>query len=128
MSVGRDTYRQLDRAYVESEARDGRVKNDNINPDQPALARPRRWQQDNVSGNRPREPRVLLVKLTQKTSAQGRLYLTGWMGAARLVAFLTDEQDRDGNPVQVWNVYAAEPQPKEGLAVRARQRVYGSGR
>jgi hypothetical protein len=55
-----------------------------------------------------------LVKLTQKTSAQRRLYLTGWMGAARLVAFLAEEQGRDGNPVQVWNVYAAEPQPKAG--------------
>jgi hypothetical protein len=67
-----------------------------------------------VSGNRRDGPRVLLVKLTQKTSAQGHLYLSGWMGAARLVGFLADEEDRDGNPVQVWNVYAAEPQPKAG--------------
>jgi hypothetical protein len=105
-TVARDQHRRLDRAYAE--ARDG-------GPDgQPDIARSRRWRTDAVSGNRRDGPRVLLVKLTQKTSAQGRLYLSGWMGAARLVAFLADEEDRDGNPVQVWNVYAAEPQPKAG--------------
>jgi hypothetical protein len=66
-----------------------------------------------VSGGRD-GPRVLLVKLTQKKSAKGTVYLSGWMGAARLVGFLAEETDRDGNQVQVWNVYAAEPQPRAG--------------
>jgi hypothetical protein len=102
----RDQHRRLDRDFADTCARDGE--------DGPDIARPCRWRQDAVSGNRRDGPRVLLVKLTQKTSAQGQLYLTGWMGAARLVGFLADEEDPDGNPVQVWNVYAAEPQPKAG--------------
>jgi hypothetical protein len=105
----RTLHRTMDRQSAEAEARDGRQFAGPAD-----ITRPTRWRSDAVSGNRSREPRVLLVKLTQKTSAQGRLYLSGWMGAARLVAFLADEQDRDGNPVQVWNVYAAEPQPKAG--------------
>jgi hypothetical protein len=107
-NLARDQHRRLDREHAEAQARDGG------DDGQADIARPRRWRQDNVSGNRRDGPRVLLVKLTQKMSAQGRLYLTGWMGTARLVAFLADEEDRNGNSVQVWNVYAAEPQPKAG--------------
>jgi hypothetical protein len=107
-TVARAQHHRLDRDFADAEARDG---SDNGRGD---IARPRRWRTDAVSGNRRDGPRVLLVKLTQKTSAQGRLYLSSWMGAARLVAFLADEEDRDGNLVQVWNVYAAEPQPKAG--------------
>jgi hypothetical protein len=103
-TYARDTHRQLDGDYAE--ARDGHdLENREI-------MRPRRWRQDNVSGGRSDGPRVLLVKLTQKRSAKGTTYLSGWMGAARLVGFLGREPDKDGN--QVWCVYAAEPQPKAG--------------
>ena len=74
--------------------------------------RPRRWRTDTVSGNRRDGPRVLLVKLTQRKSERGTVYLSGWMGAVRLVGFLSDERDRDGNQVQVWNIFAAEPAPR----------------
>jgi hypothetical protein len=47
-----------------------------------SYAGPAAWRQDTVSGNRRDGPRVLLVKLTQKTSAQGRLYLSGWWASS----------------------------------------------
>jgi hypothetical protein len=97
----RDQHRRLDREHAESMARDGG------DDGQADIARPRQWRQDNVSGNRRDGPRVLLVKLTQKMSAKGTVYLSGWMGAARLVGFADREPDRDGN--QVWNIFAAEP-------------------
>jgi hypothetical protein len=114
----RDQHRRLDREHAEAQARD---RSDLVkNADEvagPGITRPRRWRQDStVSGGRRDGPRVLLVKLTQKKSTKGTVYLSGWMGAARLVAFLSDEQDRDGNPVQVWSVYAAEPQPRGSRA------------
>jgi hypothetical protein len=100
-------YRRLDREHAEAHACDSG------DDGQPELVRPRRWRQGStVSGSRRNGPRVLLVKLTQKKSAKGMVYLSGWMGTARLVAFVSDEQDRDGNQVQVWNVYATEPQPR----------------
>jgi hypothetical protein len=100
-TVARDQHRRLDRDFADAEARDG-------GPDgQADIARPRQWKRDTVSGNRPDGPRVLLVKLTQKMSAKGTVYLSGWMGAARLVGFADREPDKDGN--QVWNIFAAEP-------------------
>ena len=61
--------------------------------------------------NGPRQPKVLLMQLSERTSAKGNRYLSGFLGKASLVAFLGEEPDRFGNPV--WNVYAAEPQPRE---------------
>ncbi len=112
----RDTHRQLDRAYAESEARDGDEVSGsspqtcgNLAPD---IARPTRWRQDAVSGNRPREPRVLVLKLRQRTSGRGTVYLDGWMGQAKLLGFKEVERDEYGN--EVWSVYAVTPQPKAG--------------
>jgi hypothetical protein len=97
----RDQHRKLDQGFAEAHARDGGADG------QPELVRSRHWKQDaTVSGGRS-EPRVLLVKLTQKMSAKGTVYLSGWMGAARLVGFADREPDKDGN--QVWNIFAAEP-------------------
>src|SRR5215211_9541287 len=84
----REQHRRLDREHAEAFARGG---GDEGHGD---IARPRRWRQDGtVSGGRRDGPRVLLVKLTQKKSAKGTIYLSGWMGAARLVGFLADETD-----------------------------------
>jgi hypothetical protein len=100
-TVARDQHRRLDRDFADTEARDG-------DPDgQGNIARPRRWRTDAVSGNRRREPKVLLMQLAERTSDRGTRYFSGWLGKARLVGFLADEPDRDGNPL--WNVYAAEP-------------------
>jgi hypothetical protein len=100
-NVARDQHRRLDRAYAEVEARDG------SDDGQADIARPRIWRRDSTVSGGQREPRVLLVKLTQKMSAKGTVYLSGWMGAARLVGFVDKEPDKDGN--QVWNIFAAEP-------------------
>jgi hypothetical protein len=105
-NVARDQHRRLDRAYAEVEARDGG------DDGQPDLVRSRQWRRDNVSGNRPREPRVLVLKLRQRTSERGTVYLDGWMGQAKLLGFKEAERDEYGN--EVWSVYAVTPQPKAG--------------
>ena len=53
------------------------------------------------------ERRVLLVKLSERTSQKGSTWLSGWLGAARLVGFRAKEPDKFGNPV--FDVYAVEP-------------------
>jgi hypothetical protein len=64
-------------------------------------------RQDMRTMDRPQQPKVLLIQLAERTSGQGRRYFSGWLGKARLVGFLAEETDRDGNPL--WNIYAAEP-------------------
>ena len=56
------------------------------------------------------EPKVLLMQLSERTSAKGTRYFTGYLGRAKLVAFLDQEPDKFGNPQ--WSVYAAEPVPR----------------
>jgi hypothetical protein len=111
MTIARDTHRQLDRAYAESEARDERTRMNNVSSDPPDIARPTRWRKDpTVSGGKS-EPKVLLLELVQRTSAKGTIYLTGWMAKARLVGFLAPEPNERGD--QVWRIYVQEPQPRE---------------
>jgi hypothetical protein len=115
-TYARDQHRQLDRDFAEAEARDAthgssqsynRTDVSHGKHEQPDIARERRWRQDATVSGGQREPKVLLVKLSQRTSGKGTLYLSGWMGSARLVGFLDKEPDKNGDPV--WNVYAAEP-------------------
>jgi hypothetical protein len=125
-NVGHARHRQLDRDFAESEARDRIDVGDTyIKTAVPSdIARPRRWRQDStVSGGR-NEPKVLLMTLSERVSGKGTRYFSGWLGKARLVGFLSDETDKEGRPL--WNIYAAEPQPREGLAGGARQRAYAS--
>jgi hypothetical protein len=56
-------------------------------------------------------PRVLLMRLSIRESARGTEYLSGFLGAARVVAFKAKEPDRYGN--EQWEVYVAEPEPKD---------------
>ena len=56
------------------------------------------------------EPKVLLMQLSERTSAKGTRYLSGFLGKAKLVAFLDQEPDKFGNPQ--WSVYASEPAPR----------------
>ena len=78
-----------------------------------ALMRPRDRRGDMRSMDRPREPRVLLMRLSERTSGKGNAYLSGWPGKARLVGF-RGEDDEHGNPV--WDIYAAEPAPRPARA------------
>jgi hypothetical protein len=52
-------------------------------------------------------PRVLLTKLSVRTSAKGREYLSGWLGKASVVGF-PGEADRFGNAV--WDIFVSEPE------------------
>jgi hypothetical protein len=96
----RDTRRQLDGAYAETETRDG----DDL--EGRGIMRPHRWRTD-TSGE---QSKVLVLKLRQRTSARGNVYLNGWMGQAQLLGFKEAERDEYGN--EVWSIYAVTPQPK----------------
>jgi hypothetical protein len=54
--------------------------------------------------------RVLLMQLSERTSARGNRYLAGWLGKASVVAFLDEEPDRFGNPQ--WSVFVSTPEPR----------------
>jgi hypothetical protein len=54
--------------------------------------------------------RVLLMRLSCRTSSRGNEYLAGYLGAARVVAFKSKEPDRYGN--EQWEVFVADPEPK----------------
>ena len=54
-------------------------------------------------------PRVLLMQLSQRTSAKGNAYMSGWLGKASVVAF-AGEPDRHGNAT--WDLFVSEPQPR----------------
>jgi hypothetical protein len=117
-NLARDQHRRMDTAAAEAMARDGGSDG------APDIARPRRWKTD-TSGQ---QPKVLVLKLRQRTSAKGNTYLDGWMGRAKLIGFKDAEPDQYGN--ETWSVYAVTPTPREGLAGGARARTYGreSGR
>ena len=54
--------------------------------------------------------RVLLLQLSERTSAKGNRYLSGWLGKASAIAFQAEEPDRFGNPV--WDVFVSTPEPR----------------
>jgi hypothetical protein len=84
---GREPHRQLDRDH----ARDG--------------GQTRRWQ---AGGQR--EPRVLLMQLSECVSSKGSRYLSGFLGKASVVAFEAKEPDRFGR--KCWDVFVSTPRPK----------------
>jgi len=57
--------------------------------------------------------RVLLLILSERTSARGLTYLSGWLGKAKMVGFKAREPDKYGNPV--WEIFVSEPseRPRE---------------
>ncbi len=69
--------------------------------------------------------RVLLMTLSQRTSARGNAYLSGWLGKAQVVGF-AGEPDRFGNPT--WDIYLTEPEPREGQAGGGAQALGVAGR
>jgi hypothetical protein len=77
----------------------------------PDITRPRRWQRDpTITGGRQDGPRVLILRLSERTSSRGNVYLSGYFGAARLIGFKAAENDRFGN--EQWEIYAVEPAPR----------------
>lgn len=63
--------------------------------------------------------RVHLFDLRERTSAAGNRYLSGWLGKARVVAFLDREAD---DPT--WNVYLQSPQAKQSAAPATADKRY----
>ena len=57
------------------------------------------------------QQRVLLLELSERTSAKGRKYMSGWLGKASVVAFQAEEPDKFGNVR--WEVFVTEPQQRE---------------
>jgi hypothetical protein len=55
--------------------------------------------------------RVLLMQLSERTSARGNRYLAGWLGKASVVAFQDEQPDKRGNPC--WSVFVSTPEPRE---------------
>ena len=51
--------------------------------------------------------RVLLRRLSERTNPEGRRYLVGRLGDARVLVLQAGETDRYGNPV--WEVFASAP-------------------
>jgi len=54
---------------------------------------------------------VLLMQLSQRVSAKGNLYYSGWLGKASVVGF-PGEPNRFGNATV--DLFVSEPQPKAG--------------
>jgi len=54
--------------------------------------------------------RVLLMTLSERTSAKGTSYMSGFLGRARVVAFKSKELDKYGNPQ--WELFVSEPEPR----------------
>ena len=100
-------HRRLDEAQAEAETGDVSERVDRPG----VLMPPRDRRKDMRTMGRSREPHVLLMRLSQRTSGRGTACLTGRLGKTRLVAF-QGEPDEKGNVV--WNVYAAEPELREG--------------
>jgi hypothetical protein len=59
-------------------------------------------------------PRVLLTRLSVRTSAKGREYLAGWLGKASVVGFKSPEPDKFGN--ECFDIYLSKPEPRPGTA------------
>src|SRR3954470_24877644 len=60
------------------------------------------------------QQRVLLLELSERTSAKGNPYMSGWLGKASVVAFKAEHADKHGNPV--WQVFVTEPQQEQQQA------------
>jgi hypothetical protein len=99
----RDTHRAMDRQHAEAQARDGGAEGGDI-------LWPRKWRTDTgISGGRS-EAKVLLLQLSERTSARGNRYYRGWLGRAAVVGF-PGEPDEAGN--QTIDIYVSTPQPRE---------------
>jgi hypothetical protein len=113
-----DRHRALDAACAERLARDGgdRRAAATVDPGG-ALLPSRRRLQDLRPMDRPKRARVLLARLSVRTSAKGNRYLSGWLGKASVVGF-PGEPDKHGN--ETFNLYVSEPEPRDPASAPAR--------
>jgi hypothetical protein len=93
----------MDAASAEAMSRDGGETVEHVAPLLPPGAR----RQDVGTLGRQSQPKILLLRLSERASSRGNIYLTGWCSAARLVDFKAAEPDKFGCPQ--WEIFAAEP-------------------
>src|SRR5688500_1269615 len=60
------------------------------------------------------QAKVLLLTLSERTSARGNTYLSGWLGRASVVAFRGEAPDKFGNPT--WDLFVSTPDPRAARA------------
>jgi hypothetical protein len=108
-------HRALDVAHAEAAARDGDqgCRSGTLVPGHGGALLPSKTRLRDVRTLAMSRPRVLLTKLSIRTSAKGNTYLSGRLGQAHLVGF-KGEPDKFGN--DVWDVYVSEPDPRPATA------------
>jgi hypothetical protein len=117
MSHASRDHRLMDAACAEAVAQDGKSVTLKDLSHGAALLPSRQRAMDLRSFRVMSRHRVLLTKLSVRTSAKGREYLAGYLGKASVVGFKAAEPDKFGNPV--WDIFACEPEPREGASVSA---------
>jgi hypothetical protein len=65
-------------------------------------------------------PSVPLCRLYERTSRKGTHYLTGRLGAAKIVVLKSSETTDDGTPI--WNVLMQEAPPKQSADAQTKPR------
>ena len=70
------------------------------------------------------EPKVMLMKLFERTSERGTRYLFGRLGAAKIVAFIDTDAELQYGATAVFDVYvqAVEDKAAPAAAIRAPRR------
>jgi hypothetical protein len=99
-------HRRLDAAQAEALAHDGNELVEHTAP----LLPPGRRRADMSTLKRQDGSKVLLLRLSERVSKNQHLYLSGWLGAAKVVGFKSKEQDKYGN--DQWEIFVSTPEPK----------------
>jgi hypothetical protein len=60
------------------------------------------------------EPKVLLCKLFERTSANGNRYMLGRLGNAKIIAFMDRDAELKYGAEAVWNVFVQVSEQDEG--------------
>ena len=98
-------HRALDGAFSRALAHDGGE------PDHSCALLPSRHRLKDLQTMHTPRPRVLLLSMTERTSARGRKYMSGWLGKASVAAF-PGKLDANGHPTS--EVFVSEPAPRDG--------------
>jgi hypothetical protein len=99
-------HRRMDAAQAEALAHDGRELVEHAAP----LLPPGRRRADMSTLKRQEGSKVLLLRLSERVSKNGRKYYSRWLGLSKVVVFEATEADKYGNPQL--EVFVSTPEPK----------------